>query len=86
MDAVESVFCFEKQHIARSTWLILHVGICCWTVISNGSYGHLNNHLAHPPSLNSLRFFSPMCARLRALSLSFLGNTTALSEAHALDD
>lgn len=27
-------------------------------VISNGLYGHLNNHLAHPPSLNSLRLFS----------------------------
>ena len=50
--------------------------VCCWTVISNGSYGHLNNHLAHPPSLNSHYFFSR--------SLLLFPRTSALSEAHAL--
>jgi len=51
-------FCFEKQHIAVQLGSSMSA-VCCWTVISNGSYGHLNNHLAHPPSLNSHYFFSP---------------------------
>lgn len=51
-------FCFEKQHIAVRLGSSTSA-VCCWTVISNGSYGHLNNHLAHPPSLNSHYSFSP---------------------------
>lgn len=51
-------FCFEKQHIAVRLGSSTSA-VCCWTVISNGSYGHLNNHLAHPPSLNSHCSFSP---------------------------
>lgn len=57
---VESFVATKSNTYRRSIWLI-HTGICCWTLISNGSYGHLNNHLAHPPSLNSLRVFSPPC-------------------------
>lgn len=60
-------FCFEKQHIAVRLGSSTSA-VCCWTVISNGSYGHLNNHLAHPPSLNSHYFFSPSHL---SLSLSF---------------
>ena len=33
-------------------------------VISNGLYGHLNNHLAHPPSLNSLSLLFSLSRRL----------------------
>lgn len=60
---------FRKTTYRRSTRLI-HVGICCWTVISNGSYGHLNNHLAHPPSLNSPHLLSFSLSRSSLLPFS----------------
>lgn len=70
----------SKSNIYRhSTWLIL-VGICCSTVISNGFYGYLNNHLAHPPSLNCLRPVTPF---LFLSPFSFLGTLT-LSETRVL--
>lgn len=63
-------FCFERQHMAVRLGSSTST-VCYWTVISNGSYGHLNNHLAHPPSLNSHYFFSPPSVSL-SLSLFLL--------------
>ena len=67
---------FKKQHIAAFRLGSSMSAVCCWTVISNDSYGHLNNRLAHPPSLNSHYFFSR--------SVLLFPRTSALSEAHAL--
>lgn len=57
-EAVES-FLFRKATHRRVRPGSSMPGVCCRTVISNGSYGHLNNHLARPPSLDSHYFFSP---------------------------
>lgn len=73
---VES-FVSKSNTYRRSIWLI-HIGIC-WTLISNGSHGHLNNHLAHPPSLNSLHVFSPLRP-----SIFLFSEPTTLSETHVL--
>lgn len=70
-------FLFRKATYRGHSTRLIHVGICYWTVISNGSYGHLNNHLAHPPSLNPLSLSLPLFLNVslpRASLSPFLGN------------
>lgn len=63
----EKVWRLWKVLFRKTTYRRVRLGssmsaVCYWTVISNGSYGHLNNHLAHPPSLNlTLTISSLLC-------------------------